>query len=549
VLANEGEYFAPGPAKIALVSPLADGADQIAAEAALAQGFSLEAVLPFGRADYGVDFDPTARTQFDDLLARATSIVELPGTRASEHDAYLMAGRATLSHSDLLIAVWDGQDSRGIGGTAEIVQLALVAGQPIIHVSTDADTPVSILWSGFDPHVVTTHHNRASAERPFDAETLDAVLTRLLAPPEDPCERGFLKCYFAERERRLLPRIEYPLMLALTGVRRFSRGSWRAESYAATTSGEWLPFHEQCVDRHGVAADIDPLEQGYSWADLLARHFAQSYRSGHVFNFLVGAFAVVVGLTHLLWHDGKMVLAILEFGAVLAVIVNTRRGRAQGWHRRWLDYRQLAERLRPMRSFKLLGLASPDGPGACASQPRWTDWYAGAMWRAMGSPTGRIAADGSLRLAHALSAHELAPQIAYHRDNAEQVELLDHRLHLIGTSLFVITILNCIVLIVGYVVAEQWTVDQAAGFIFLSAGLPALGTAIFGIRVQGDFSGTAARSRTTAQKLEAIVAVLAADDPDLSRASDLFEQASRAMLAELSEWRLAHQQHDLVIPA
>ena len=38
------------------VSPLADGADQIAAEVALELGFSLHAVLPFERDDYRRDF-------------------------------------------------------------------------------------------------------------------------------------------------------------------------------------------------------------------------------------------------------------------------------------------------------------------------------------------------------------------------------------------------------------------------------------------------------------------------------------------------------------
>ena len=45
----------------------------------------------------------------------------------------------------------------------------------------------------------------------------------------------------------------------------------------------------------------------------------------------------------------------------------------------------------------------------------------------------------------------------------------------------------------------------------LSAGLPAVGTAIFGIRFQGDFGGSAVRSRSTANTLRAIEAQLATD--------------------------------------
>ena len=50
--------FAPAPLVARLVCPLAAGADQIAAAAALAQGYALHAFLPFGRDDYRADFAP-----------------------------------------------------------------------------------------------------------------------------------------------------------------------------------------------------------------------------------------------------------------------------------------------------------------------------------------------------------------------------------------------------------------------------------------------------------------------------------------------------------
>ena len=65
--------------------------------------------------------------------------------------------------------------------------------------------------------------------------------------------------------------------------------------------------------------------------------------------------------------------------------------------------------------------------------------------------------------------------------------------------------------------------------------------------MQGDFAGTALRSLSTAARLEASVAE-AGCATDLVRAADLFEEAARAMLADLGEWRLTHQQRELVIP-
>ena len=81
----------------------------------------------------------------------------------------------------------------------------------------------------------------------------------------------------------------------------------------------------------------------------------------------------------------------------------------------------------------------------------------------------------------------------------------------------------------------------------ISSGFPALGTAIFGIRFQGDFGATAVRSLATADLLAGIDRELRADDLTLPRAANLIEQASRAMFVDLDEWRLINQQHDLSV--
>ena len=66
-----------------------------------------------------------------------------------------MTGRATVAHCDILIAVWDGLPPRGRGGTGEVVQLALTRGTAIIHVPLAPTSEPRLLWSAFDPTVVT----------------------------------------------------------------------------------------------------------------------------------------------------------------------------------------------------------------------------------------------------------------------------------------------------------------------------------------------------------------------------------------------------------
>ena len=100
----------------------------------------------------------------------------------------------------------------------------------------------------------------------------------------------------SERLRRIRTRIEYPLLLTAAGVRRFRVRDFTASHGHAQTRDEWRRYRVGCADAHNLVAPIGLLEQSYSWADGLATHFAQTYRSGHIFNFLLGSVAVCLGL-------------------------------------------------------------------------------------------------------------------------------------------------------------------------------------------------------------------------------------------------------------
>jgi len=546
VRAGADDCFAPGPSRLLFVSPLAQGSDQIAAEAALELGFSLQAVLPFARDEYRRDFNEDgAAEQFDELIGKAEHVLELPGSRDRAPEAYMMAGRATVAHCDILIAVWDGLPARGHGGTAEIVQLAIKRGTPVLHLPVDGVSPARLLWSAYDPMVVT-EGPQATAERPFDAAHVGQTLSAELLPPADPQEREFLRRFAHERRRSLRARVEYPLLLAVAGVKRFKPANFLDVRCAAQIADEWRHYRESHLDRHGVRSSLDLLESAYSWSDRLAGHFAQTYRSGHVFNFVLGGVAVCIGLSSFMAPHASLQLALFEFVIALLIILNTKIGVRNEWHRRWLDYRQLAERLRPMRSLKLLGVAAPDPPGSITNpiSARWIDWYSAGIWRAMGCPGGVIDESRAVELARAVAAFEIAPQVAYHEKSSHQIDTLDRRLEKVAGWLFMATLLVSVVVIAGYAFAPELIQQYSPWFTLVSAGFPALGTAVFGIRFQGDFGGSAVRSQTTANALSQIDAEMTRG-VDLPRAADLTEQAARTMLDDLDEWRLVNQQQDL----
>lgn len=552
-LAVEGApWFDPAPPMLRVVSALADGADRWIAEAAMAAGFALDAILPFDAETYAADYpDRAERDAMLALLLAAEKRLILPGNRARAAEAYAVAGEAIVAHATILVALWDGEPGKGWGGTADVVETAVDSGVPVIQIPPDPERPVRILWPRFEPFAAPPRFAVQSPARPFDRESLAWTLRQLLLPPEEAGERAFLAHFYAESEKRCRWRIEYPLLLQLFGIRRLKREVVVAPPYVATTSALWAAFRadaREVAPGNGLA--LAGIERAYAWADNLANHFAQVFRSGHVLNFSLAAFAVLAALAGLVAPDWKRELVALELLMIFGIVWNTRAGHGGQWQRRWLDYRALAERLQPIRALKLLGVATP--PRAPSRKrrlgSRWTDWYTAAQWRAFGTPAIAFDPARFAALRDMLLAHQLDPEIAYHRANARRMETLEHRLHRFGQLLFAATISACVAILALKFAGHPFVERHMALFVALTAGLPALGGAVYALRVHGDYGGSAGRSHETAEELARIRAALADPAIPLPRAAALMEAAARIMLVDLDEWRLTYEQRGLAIP-
>ena len=69
---------------IQLISPLAEGGDQLAAEVALSMGIDLVTVLPMVQSEYERDFSSEETlAEFRDLLAKSHDVIVLPSCRGN----------------------------------------------------------------------------------------------------------------------------------------------------------------------------------------------------------------------------------------------------------------------------------------------------------------------------------------------------------------------------------------------------------------------------------------------------------------------------------
>jgi hypothetical protein len=536
--------FADAPAQLTLISGLAAGADQIAAEAALAQGYQLAAVLPFAPDAYAGTMDAAAQARLASLLARASHVWQSPAGAAAGDNAYVLAGDVTVAGCDVLIAVWDGEPERGPGGTAAVVAEAVRRGVPVVHVPSDGSPP-ELLWAGLDAVPPDRLRLDTVPSQLLDETGLAQMLAVLLTPPLPASE---VDVYLAETEQLRRWRLEWPLLLAITGVQGLRRGMLRAMPYREANRDDWINHADGCTAAGVDGRCDDRLEAAFAWADGLATHYAQVFRSGMVFNFLGAASAVVMALLAGLLPDRKILLLVIELLLVGCVVINTSVGTRQEWHRRWLDYRYLAETLRLQRSLRLLGAASPPGRDLIGPR-RWTDWYALAIWQGLSRPPALADQAVLAALNRHIVAHELDGQIAYHHQLHRRMHHLDHRLHNMGQILLIGTALIGIGTLGGLLLAYHAVKPFTPLLGMLSAALPTLGGALFGLRAAGDFSGAARRSQITAERLSRVAAMLRREGLSPMLAARAAEEAAAIMLADLAEWRSSYADRKLAVPS
>ncbi len=490
-------YAAP-PQVIRLVSPLAEGADRLLAQAAIAQGWRLAVPMPFARDEYEKDF-PASADAFAELLAHAgTEVVALDGSRDAADQAYLAVGRFVLRNSDLIIAVWNGKDAEGIGGTGQIVEEAHNANVPVIHIGA---TP---------PHAVRLFADEAHSG-PINERDLEAVLLPVLLPEWPLGERRHL---LAAETHFLRERVQ---IVASREPDFLHAGPFSAPPARLSRVFPWLSKRlggHHTAETNAERADppagayepaVRTLFLQFQRADTLATHYADMHRSEFVLIYLLGSVSLIAafiaqslhGVTVFGWEPAILSIAVegLALLLILALVLADRHWR---WRERWLDYRSLAEMLRQSDLLAQVGGVPLPGILDILNEGHpirgWTFWMAAAVVRAAGFAGGHYDFAYLTRLRHYAVHTRVADQIAYHERTAARNRTLNRILRTFSVITFILTL--------AAVAAECWLAPGPPRWLGLCAGvLPAMAAASFGIRNQAEFEIVVHRSRRARERL------------------------------------------------
>lgn len=547
ILLLNSDIYRPEPPLLRVVSPLAEGSDRLVAAEALALGYEIQCPLPFRSEEYAKDFEsPESEAEFCTLLDAATAMFELNGSREESEQAYKAVGHLVLRQSDILIAIWDGEPAKGTGGTAEVVQVALGSQIPVIWIESTPPHSASLLLE-------VTEAGKASRSveltpsGPLQGQKIPSLKNRIeeiLALPSEK-EIFALQKFFGEK----WPHKRYSL-----GYRLFCKlfvWGWKIPDRRVPRPEEdnrqdWLDSWNNLAEPNESVGPwiVRQFRPAFYRADRIADVLADRFRTFFVATYLFGAGAVLAaflgaypmvkhnhGLHGCFWIELLLITSILSF-----VMLNQRRH----WHRRWIEYRLLAEGLRQMAALAPFARVTPsfEVPVHLGTDtgPTWYNWYFRALVRQAGMIKAFVDNDYVDHCRQALST-EIKGQIDYHDDRQKEQGVLHHRLHKISLILFIATFIACILHL--YPKAAALFGDYT-DFVLTGAALvlPAFGYAIQGIIYQGEFGRVSRRSAGIAKKLRELQDRLSSGKPhnfrELGRVAERF---SIIQLQEQTDWR------------
>jgi hypothetical protein len=115
------------------VSSAAAGGDLLFAESCLQLGLPIRILLPAPKEQFREDFDEPTWNRAESVMQRAMS-VEVIGNGETKEERYYECGAETVQQTQILLALWDGKPSQGLGGTEEIFTYAKNQDRPVVWI-------------------------------------------------------------------------------------------------------------------------------------------------------------------------------------------------------------------------------------------------------------------------------------------------------------------------------------------------------------------------------------------------------------------------------
>jgi hypothetical protein len=485
------------PIAFSILTPLAEGSDRLAAKEVLKLPDSrIEVVLPLTKEDYLQDFNTQeSRQEFEGLLILARRPITLKRQNLSEEfpqgdlaearrRAYEDVGRYVVDHCDILIALWDGEPSRGKGGTAEIIDYAEKRNRPVIIISTIPPYEISIK-KGYG----------------LGAETFEHI-------------KMFNSHRISERSQKAYINKMY-------------------NSLFDNPEGHQLPEKTKELVR-------DKLLPSYVRASNIAKYNQKIYLYVGSLAYILSTIAIASVVLGILVHRLSRPAFILESILLAIIFFSVFFANKRRTHKNWIENRFLAERIRSAIflvccDVEVSPIEVPPYMRPAHQAAEWMVKVFSEIWDNL-PPMRGCQGEYCRQCNEFIRKYWIKDQIEYHQKKSVKTKSLSVILEKGGMLMFGITIAAALTHLIFFSVDHEYqsrVLENALTFLVIV--FPAVGAAIEGIRSHREYSRIEKRSKNMGD-------ILADMDERFSHIStpegleSLLREAEELMVSETQDW-------------
>jgi hypothetical protein len=481
------------PIGYSILTPLAEGADRLVAHEVLKFPHSnMDVVLPVDKEDYLKTFESQeSQQEFEELLKRSRRSITLRekmlqnsnlevSSSETRQKSYQDVGQYLVDHCDVLIALWDNKESRGRGGTAEIVEYAKKKNLPTVVISTETPHDISVV-KGFG----------------LNAKSIIGINT-------------FNTFRVPEKEQRQYIENVY-------------------NDLFNNEEGRKLPEEA----KHNILEKLLPF---YVRASKMAKRNQNIYHFSGVLVYFFSACAVAAVALGILKHSLSVYAFSFELILLIAILFIVFFANKQKAHNKWIECRFLVERIRSAVFFAACGIeVSPiQIPPYMSIAHRPDDWMIKTfqeIWNRLSQMRGCQGQSCDL-LSKLIRKTWIRQQIHFHKMKANKYEKINRILEIGGIVIFALAVMAALLHVIGHELMIGWFRNA---LVFAAIALPAFGAAVGGIRSHREFSRLSKRSTSMVAILEDLYERFShVDRPELLES--LLREVEELMLRETQHW-------------
>jgi hypothetical protein len=507
-----------------LLSGMAAGGDQLAADCAMELGIPVVAVLPLALKQFEKDFPSKKEKELlRAFVKRSSAVVTMPDAGSTREAQYEAAGTYISRNSSLLIALWDGVHVNKVGGTSHVVRMKLFGSD----ASVDGPLPsLEISMPGPVCHILTP---------------------RISSPVESNFEVRVLRR--AEEGDEV---VSAPLEKDLSLSEAFQRqGEYNADwlGLAGKLGLKAKAATQNFLPSPPSSSDEEYLREHYAIADTLASYFQRKsvkFVNGY-FALLVAAGIVLEGGYYYYPMEG-LVKEIDPFEVAYALLMLVLMGlywfsKKKDYHNRYHEYRSMAEALRVQLFWRLAGIKDSVADHYMAHQVGDLGWICKALY-AISLP---LAPPQKSDFA-AVREHWVKDQLVFFRKSVKKNAKSSRFWNSAGFAALMVSLAWVLIRIPSHNIYAHYTPEAfqvpLAIFYVLLAGTSVMAFVLFGYDHFRGFSENAKRQLAMIPLCEMTMRVLSRPISDES-ARQVVLHLGREALAENGYWLVMHHQQEL----